>query len=152
MGPRGGGPVYVETRDKIPRDFYIKKTDADKHGYTRGCAGCSSWFRGLGRQPHTEACRERFRGLMQTEAKVQHAATKRKEFEDRQTEKRRRKEDKKAAKRKAEDEADDSDRLQRDDGERDGHRAQGSDGNLHDDFEKEANAKKIKRFLFLLKD
>ena len=119
LGPRGGA-VYIETRDKIPRDFYIRKTDAEKHGYTRGCAGCSSWFRGLGRQPHSEACRERFRGLMHAEAKVQHAAVKRKEFEERQLDKRRRKEEKKekkdekaARKRRAEEEADDSERTQR---------------------------------------
>ena len=96
VGPRGG-VVFVETRSKPPRDFYIKKTDAEKHGYTRGCAGCSSWFRGLGRQPHTEACRERFRGLMQDEARVQLAKTKRQEFEEAQLQKRRRKEERKRA-------------------------------------------------------
>ena len=110
--PRGG-VVFLETRDKVPRDFYIKKTDADKHGYTRGCAGCSSWFRGLGRQPHTEACRERFRGLMRDEAKVQHAEGKRKEFEEEQAEKRRRKEEKARRKRKAEEEADDTEKARR---------------------------------------
>ena len=52
VGPRGG-VVFVDTRDRIPRDFYIKETAAEKHGYTRSCTGCSSWFRGLGRQPHT---------------------------------------------------------------------------------------------------
>lgn len=116
-GQGGGSTIYIETRERVPRDFYIKKSDADKHGYTRGCGGCSSWFRGLGRQPHTDACRERFRGLMQNEAKVQHAAAKRKEFEEKQLDKRRRKEDnkeeKKAAKRKAEQEADDSERALR---------------------------------------
>ena len=57
----GGAPevVVVNTREKEPRKFYIKKQDADRHGFTRGCGGCSSWFRGLGRQPHTEACRRR---------------------------------------------------------------------------------------------
>ena len=122
VGPRGG-VVFMETRDKTPRDFYIKKTDAEKHGYTRGCAGCSSWFRGLGRQPHTEACRERFRGLMREEAKVQHAAEKRKEFEEKQADKRRRKEErrehKSQRKRKAEEEADDAERAQREDREHD---------------------------------
>ena len=121
LGPRGGGTVYIETREKVPREFYIKKTDAERHGYTRGCAGCSSWFRGLGRQPHTDACRERFRELMQDEARVQHAAAKRKEFDERQQDKRREKEEKreekKAAKRKADVEADDSERIERGDGE-----------------------------------
>ena len=32
-----GGVVLIETRHRAPREFYIKKSDADKHGYTRGC-------------------------------------------------------------------------------------------------------------------
>ena len=55
----GGGTVFIETREKPPREFYIKKTDADRHGYTRGCGGCSSWSRGLALQPHTEEGRNR---------------------------------------------------------------------------------------------
>ncbi len=58
----GDRPIVIQTRKMAPRDSYIKKDDAEKHGYTRGCGGCSSWFRGLGRQPHTEACRERIEG------------------------------------------------------------------------------------------
>ena len=30
LGPGEGGIVYIETRDKIPRDFCIKKSDAEK--------------------------------------------------------------------------------------------------------------------------
>lgn len=115
-GPRGG-VVYIETRDRAPRDFYIKKSDAEKHGYTRGCSGCSSWFRGLGRQPHSKACRERFRSLMKDDAKVQLAKTKRQEFEEAQMEKKRKKEERREQnsqrKRKAECEADDEERAQR---------------------------------------
>ena len=112
VGPRGG-LVFIHTREKAPRDFYIKKTDAEKHGYTRGCAGCSSWFRGLGRQPHTEACRERFRQLMKEEAKVQLANDRKQQFEETQLQKRKRREEKKEEraqrKRKAEEEVDDQD-------------------------------------------
>ena len=50
--------------------------DAERHRYTRGCGGCSNCFRGLARQPHTEACRERFRNLMAEEAKVADAEKK----------------------------------------------------------------------------
>ena len=92
LEPRGGGVVYV-TRDAAPRDFYIRRADAEKHGYTRGCGGCASWFRGLGKQPHTAACRERFRALLADEARVQFAAQKRKDFDDAQAEKRRKKEE-----------------------------------------------------------
>jgi hypothetical protein len=41
-------PVVVKMKVAPPRAFQIRKEDADKHGYTRGCAGCQSWFRGLG--------------------------------------------------------------------------------------------------------
>ncbi len=34
----GGGEkvVFVETRKKVPREFWIGKEDCEKHGYTRG--------------------------------------------------------------------------------------------------------------------
>ena len=54
--------VFIETKSKVPREFYIKKEDLEEHGYTRGCGGCSSVFRGLARQPHNDMCRERLRG------------------------------------------------------------------------------------------
>ena len=67
---------------------------------------------------------------MRDDAKVQHAAAKRKEFDERQLDKRRRKDEKKEAKRaekrKAEDEADDSGRGQRGD-EQDGATPEGAD-------------------------
>jgi hypothetical protein len=103
-GPWAGPQVIiVETKNKPPREFYIKKTDAERLGYTRGCGGCNSWHRGLGRQPHTEACRARFKELMKDEARVQNAEDRKKEFEERDLNKRRRKDEKKKeAKRKAE--------------------------------------------------
>ena len=52
---------------------------------------------------------------MSDQAKVRHAAEKRKEFEEAQTEKRRRKEERRAKKRAAEAEADDSERIHRED-------------------------------------
>ena len=79
------GVVFVNTREKEPREFYISKEDGEKYGYTRGCGGCSSWFKGLGRQPHTEACRERFKELMKGAAKVKNAEKRKKEFEERVT-------------------------------------------------------------------
>ena len=76
-------PVRVQTRDGRPRDFQIKKKDVEKYGVTRGCAGCSSWYRGLARQPHNDRCRERFRELLKDEARTKLAGAKRKEFEKR---------------------------------------------------------------------
>ena len=72
-----------------PRKFKITKADADKHGHTKGCSGCVSWFRGLARQPHTQACRERFETAMKGEAKVAMAEEKQREFKRRIEAKRR---------------------------------------------------------------
>ena len=67
-------PVVVKTRQVAPRAFQIRNEDAEKYGYTRGCAGCSSWFRGLGRQPHSDECRDRFAKVMKEDAKYKNAS------------------------------------------------------------------------------
>ena len=102
----GDGPrmIVIETSEKVPREFYIKKSDAEKHGYTRGCGGCASWFRGLARQPHSEDCRQRFRELMKEDARVVNAEERRKDFEKRELEKTK-------GKRKAEEDGDQDDRF-----------------------------------------
>ena len=38
----GPGVIIIKTREVAPREFQIRKSDAEKHGYTRGCGGCSS--------------------------------------------------------------------------------------------------------------
>ena len=84
----GGIPkVVISTRRVPPRSFQIRKEDAEVRGYSRGCAGCSSWFRGLGRQPHTAECRARFAEILKDDAKYQNAEKKRVEFEDKIKEK-----------------------------------------------------------------
>ena len=94
------GTRIIETRKRAPREFYISKKNADDYGYTRGCGGCTSWHRGLGRQPHTPECRERFRQAMAGDAKVKSAQERRKEFEEREVEKKRKKEEKKERKKR----------------------------------------------------
>ena len=91
-------------REPVPRDFYLTKAVAKDHGYTRGCAGCNSWFRGLGRAPHTEACRERFRVLLKDDAKVKNAEARKREFEEREADRKKKKEEKKEWKRVREEE------------------------------------------------
>jgi hypothetical protein len=87
-GARDGlGGITVKMRTPPPRDFQIRKEDAEKHGYTRGCPGCSSWFRGLGRQPHSAACRARFEVLLKDEARFQNAQRRKQEYEARVQEK-----------------------------------------------------------------
>ena len=106
-----GGLIFIDTRAKMPREFYIKKADAEKHGYTRGCGGCSSWHRGLARQPHTEECRKRFQDLLKGEARVINARERKADFEQKELEKKRKKDDKKELKRKAEEDGDQDDRF-----------------------------------------
>ena len=77
-----------------PRSFKIGIEDARKHGFSRGCAECLSWSRGLARQPHTKECRERFETLMKGEAKVARAEEQKKEFERKVAARRDRKEEK----------------------------------------------------------
>jgi hypothetical protein len=82
-----GEGIVVKTRQTAPRAFQIRKEDAEKHGYTRGCSGCSSWFRGLGRQPHSPQCRSRFEELLKSDARFQNAERRKAEFEDKMREK-----------------------------------------------------------------
>ena len=58
-GSRPAGDLW-ERKYVAPRRFRIAIDDAKRHGYTRGCGGCTSWFKGLGRQPHTDQCGSRF--------------------------------------------------------------------------------------------
>ena len=86
--------TVVKMKQPPPRAFQIRKEDAEKHGYTRGCPGCSSWFRGLGRQTHTPACRARFAELLTSDARFRNAETRKTEYEEKVESKRRRKEEK----------------------------------------------------------
>ena len=106
---RGSGDpprvVVVNTRQVPPREFYIQKKDLEKHGHTRGCAGCRTMIQGGTRQAHTTECRERFRRVMQDDGKVQKMHEKRKEYEERMTkkeDKRKKKEEERGTKRRAE--------------------------------------------------
>ena len=73
--------VFIDTKEKIPREFYIGQKDVSKHGTTRGCGGCSSMVRGFPRQPHNATCRERFREAMRDDAKVIFAENKKRNLQ-----------------------------------------------------------------------
>ena len=87
--------VYIETKDKAPREFYISKKNTEKQGFTRGCPGCSSFTRGLGRQTHTEVCRDRLKELMREESKVKNKEVRMKDFEVNQEDKKKRRKEEK---------------------------------------------------------
>ena len=63
--------IYVDTKKRPPREFYIKPEDIEKHGKTRGCPGCSKYMGGSSATSnHTGDCRERFRVLLRDNARV----------------------------------------------------------------------------------
>jgi hypothetical protein len=88
--PRAGGGlegIVIKTRQVAPRALQIRKKYSEKNGDTRGCGGRSSWFRGLGRQPHAPQCRARFEELLKSDARIQDAERRKAEFEDKMREK-----------------------------------------------------------------
>ena len=76
--------MFIDTRDKVPRKFYISRRDAQKYGYTKNCPGCTSWLKGESRKPHTNACRDRFAELMRGQAKYENSQQRMMEFEAKQ--------------------------------------------------------------------
>ena len=94
--------MFINTRERVPKDFFIQQKDLDDHGYTRGCGGCNSIRRGLTRQPHSPECRKRFEDLLRNTAKVVNAEKRRLEFEERELERKERKREKKEERKKRE--------------------------------------------------
>ena len=88
-----GGGVTVKMREVRPREFQIRKENAERLGYTRGCAGCTSWFKGGARQAHSDRCRNRFREEMKEQLKVKRAQGQMEEYERKVENKRGKKEE-----------------------------------------------------------
>ena len=71
-GQLGSKVIFVDIKERQTHHFSITKRDVDQHKPAKGCAGCSSMTRSTGRQPHSVACRERFRQRLKDHARVQH--------------------------------------------------------------------------------
>ena len=54
-GASSGFTYIVNTKARVPREFYIIHTYANMLGYTRWCGGCSCWARGL-EYMHMQKC------------------------------------------------------------------------------------------------
>jgi hypothetical protein len=91
LDPRGGierlPEVLPETEKEeiknelvMPRSFYTKRDDYEKHGYTRGCPGCRALLTGKSTQKHSVQCRERMAKEMHDDERVKTAKRKRDEF------------------------------------------------------------------------
>ncbi len=82
QGPVEAPPLVVVTTRKVPaRAFQIRNEDAERHGYPSGCAGRSSWLRGLGKQLRTPECRARYSEAVKDDAKFQNGERRRVGFE-----------------------------------------------------------------------
>jgi hypothetical protein len=103
--------LVIEIKEGAPRDFYIRLEDVKKYGYAGGCGGCTGWRRGLGRQPPTPECRERFRVAVAEDAKVKSAQERKSESEDREVEKKRKKDEKKERKKRDREESEEDRKL-----------------------------------------
>ena len=82
---KSGKVVYVDVREKTPRDFGITWQVIKDNHPTAGCAGCWSRWNGLAFQPHSSKCRERFREIMKDTARVKNAEKRRAAYEARQS-------------------------------------------------------------------
>ena len=66
--PKGAGgvaPAPIPTRGPgiVPRRIYVTPGDFSKHGFTKGCPGCTYAQNGLGpKRNHSKYCRRRLEG------------------------------------------------------------------------------------------
>ena len=78
-------PEEEERREEelpIPRAVYLRKTDLEKHGYTKDCPGCRAVLRGAARMPHSAGCRKRMSEAMAGDPRLKRAEAKKNEFLD----------------------------------------------------------------------
>ena len=93
--PEELGINLIDVSDKVPREFKITKEDCRKFGYSDACPGCRSLREGRAYQPHTEACRNRFKEKLKEDARVRNREARMKEFEERERIRKERKEERK---------------------------------------------------------
>ena len=64
----------------MPRRVYLNKNDFEEHGYSSGCPGCRSILKGIRRQGHSEACRQRIQKALEGTERLERARTRENEF------------------------------------------------------------------------
>ncbi len=64
----------------LPRSFRTKDEDYQRHGYSRGCAGCKALLGNTTRQKHSEACRRRMTEALAGQRRVTEAQERKKRF------------------------------------------------------------------------
>ena len=70
----------VEDEQSMPRRVYLNKNDFEEHGYSSGCPGCRAILKGIRRQGHSEACRQRIQKALEGTERLERARTREIEF------------------------------------------------------------------------
>ena len=66
----------VESKEVVPRNFYISAKNLEDHGFSSRCSGCLSILHGGARQAHAVACRKRFEIITSNSDRVKRAHNK----------------------------------------------------------------------------
>ena len=70
----------VPEEQSMPRHVYLSKSDFDEHGCSSDCPGCWSILKGIRRQGHSEAWRQRMQKAMEGTDRLERAKAREHEF------------------------------------------------------------------------
>ena len=70
----------VPEEQSMPRHVYFSKSDFDEHGCSSNCPGCRSILKGIRRQVHSEACRQRTQKALEGTDRLERATAREHEF------------------------------------------------------------------------
>ena len=70
----------VLEEQSMPRHCYLSKRDFDEHGCSSDCPGCLSILKGIRRQGHREACRQRLQKALEGTDRLERAKAREHEF------------------------------------------------------------------------
>ena len=64
----------------MSRRVYLNKNDIEEHGNSSGCPGCRSILKGIRRQGHSEACRQRIQRALEGTERIERTRTRENEL------------------------------------------------------------------------
>ena len=70
----------VPEEQSMPRHVNLSKSDFDEHGCSSNCLGCRSILKGIRRQGHSEACRQRTQKALEGTDRLERAKAREHEF------------------------------------------------------------------------
>ena len=72
----------VPEEQSMPRHVYLTKSDFDEHGCSSDCLGCRSILKGIRRQGHSEAWRQRMQKALEGTDRLERAKAREHEFDE----------------------------------------------------------------------